>query len=153
MSKIGILIAFVMCSSLLGAQSDTILKPVGFRIVSIKSVALAKGDRIEEVELVVKGASFELAHVPIDWNFDIEAPISGVATLKASAAHGVGMPFTFSGFQQFITLALYDYGEFNMPLSVTGTVTIYNDGKERTLTLKPENIALELPNQSKDPTP
>src|ERR1700722_757978 len=117
MSKIRILVALAFTSALYCSPDDATLRPVALRVVSLKNVVLEEGDRIEEVELEVRGASFDAAHIPLDWNFDIEAPISGVATLKASAAHGVGMPFTVSAFQRFVTLAIYDYGQWNAPLA------------------------------------
>jgi hypothetical protein len=153
MSKFGIFLGLSLTSGLFASQVDSTLRPIGTRLVSLSNVALVNGDRVEEVELVVRGASFDSVRIPLDWNFDVEAPISGVANLKASAAHGVGMPFTFGAFRRFATLAIYDYGEWNAPLNVTGSVTVLNDGKERILQLKQENIILEKPNQSKDSAP
>jgi len=153
MRKIGMLASLLLSAAMCPSQGNGTLSPVGYRVVSLKGVPLERGDRIEEIELTVAGASFDSAHIPIDWSFNIGVPISGVATLKASAAHGVGMPFTFSGFQRFVTLALYDYGEWNAPLAISGKVTLYNDGAERTIDLKKENIVVEKSNQSPDPTP
>jgi hypothetical protein len=153
MRKPYFLVAVVLSVALYASGDDDTFKPVRLRQVSLRNVSLVEGDRIAAIELVIGGASFDSVHIPIDWNFDIGAPISGVATLKANAAHGVGMPFTLLPFQRFVTLAFYDYGKWSSPFTIKATIVLYNGDKERTIELRKTNIALEEPNQQlPDPT-
>jgi hypothetical protein len=145
----------IVCLSLTGAAvaaTDTFLRPVRVLEVSLRNVPLEEGERIAEIEMEVRGASFSVVRLPIDWSMEVGAPVSGVAVLKGLAAHGVGMPFTTAEFQRFVTLAIYDYGQFNSPLTIKAKLVLYHHDKrtgdsERTLDLACENLALEEPNK------
>jgi len=132
------------------AAIDTPMKPIRVQEVSLRNVPLNEGERIAAVEVEVSGASFSAVRVPIDWGFDVGAPVSGIAVLKGEAAHGVGMPFTTMEFQRFLTLALYDYGQFSAPFTIKAKLTLYRYDKkagesERTIEVPTDSIVLEEP--------
>ena len=151
-----LLTCLLMCS-LAAAQRDTLIKPVRLRDLSLQKVPLKEGERIASIEVEVAGASFSSVHIPVDWSFDVGAPVSCVALLKGEAAHGVGMPFTTDAFQRFLTLAFYEYGYKQRQFSIKVKLGLYlHDAEkgesERVIELLPESIALNEPNQPTGPT-
>jgi hypothetical protein len=99
--------ASLLISVVAVTAQTTPLKPVRLQALSLQNVALKEGERIASIEVEVSGASFRNVRIPIDWSFDVAAPISGVAVLKGEAAHGVGMLFSTGEFQRFLCLASY----------------------------------------------
>jgi hypothetical protein len=121
--------------------------------ISLQKVALREGERIASIEVIASGGRFSDLRIPSDWSFEVGAPVSGVSTLRGSAAHGVGMPFTTAEFQRFVRVV---YAE-RSALSVKVRLGLYlHDPKkgesERVLELTPESVVLETPNQTPDPT-
>jgi hypothetical protein len=134
------------------AATDTLLKPVRVRDVSLRGLQLKDGERIEAIEVEVAHARFRNVHIPDDWGIDVGPPEAGVSVLKGVAQHGTAMLFTSSEFQRFLTLAFYDYGAFDGPFTIKVKLTHfrYDNVKgesERTLDLSSRNIVLEEPDQ------
>jgi hypothetical protein len=124
----------------------------GERTLSIVNLPLGEGERVQEVHLQAYGAYFISVRFPVDWSVEIVAPTSGVASLNAEAAHGVAMPFTFSGFTHFAVLEPFA----NCPLSIKGSVVLYRHDKagretERTVELNMDRLLVSGSNQSPDP--
>src|SRR5580704_10104594 len=147
---------FLVCCAMLAA-TDTPMKPVRARDFSLRNLPLKDGERIEAIEIEVAGARFRNVRIPDDWGINISPPESDVSVLKGVAQHGTAMLFTSSEFQRFLTLAFYDYGEFNRPFTIKVKLTLYLYDKikgesERTLDLGDKCIALEEPNHLPDPT-
>lgn len=141
------LLGFLLLGGIAVAAIDTPLRPAQLRDVSLQRVPLVEGERIASIEVEVAGASFDTVHVPIDWSFDVGAPVSGVAVLKGAATHGVGMPFTTGEFQRFLRLAVYDDGYEPPKFSIKVKLGLYlNETKkgesERLIELSPECIVL-----------
>jgi len=151
------LLVFLLLCSVAAAAKDTLLKPVRLREMSLQKVPLREGERIASIEVELAGASFSVVRIPVDWSFEVSAPVSGIAVLKGEAAHGVGMPFTTEEFQRFATLAFYDYGSPQREFSVKVKLGLflYDQKKresERMIELLPECVVLNEPNQAAEPT-
>jgi hypothetical protein len=130
------------------AATDSLQKPIRLVDVSLRNVPLKEGERIAQIEMEYGGASMRTVHTPSGWSFEGGEQVSGVETLKMEAAHGVGMLFTAAEFQKFLTLAVYDYGQFDCPLPVKAKLVLHlYDQKagesERTLDLARESIVLD----------
>jgi hypothetical protein len=146
------LLVFLLLCSVAVSSKETPLKPVRVRELSLQQVPLKEGERIASVEVQVAGASFSSVRIPIDWSFEVGAPVSGVAVLKGAAAHGVGMPFTADEFQRFVTLAFYEHGFPQGEFSIKVKLGLYlNDQKkgesERVIELSAGSIILSEPIQ------
>jgi hypothetical protein len=150
-------LAFLLLCSAAVSAKDTLLKPAHLRDVSLQKLPLKEGERIASIEVTAVGASFINVHIPIDWSFEIGAPVSGVAVLKGEAAHGVGMLFTADEFQRFVTLAFCDHETPPRESSIKVKLGVFFFDRntkwesERVIELSPESIVLKGPTQPSAP--
>lgn len=114
---------------------------------------LGEGERISSIEVEAAGSRITSVHIPTDWNFEVNGPVSDVAELNGEAAHGIGMPSTTNDFQRFLTLAFYDDGVKHRPFSITVKfgLFLYDRNKKRestrTIEVPPKDIVLEETNR------
>jgi len=101
-----------------------------YRTVSFPRVALAEGERIESVEVVISCARFSaIHHIPNDWSAEVVSPVSEVSTLKAEAGHGSSSLWSSRELAKFITILVCDPSCF----SIKGTATVFTADSERTI--------------------
>ena len=140
------LLAFLLATAAVHAMEES-------APLSLRKVPLREGERIASIEVVAAGGRFTDLRIPIDWGFDVGAPVSGVSTLRGTAAHGVGMPFRTDDFQRFVRVIFSARPDLSVKVRLG--LYLYDPKKgesERTIELAPESIALEAPNQSSEPT-
>ncbi len=99
-----------------------------YKTVSLPRVSLAKGERIESVEIAISGARFTAVHrIPADWSVVVNSPDAGESTLQGEAGHGVGWLESSDELADFITILVDDPKGF----TITGKVFIASPDSER----------------------
>src|ERR1022692_4030228 len=101
-----------------------------YRTVSFPRVALAEGERIESVEVVISCGRFTaIHHIPNDWSVEVVSPVSEVSTLKATAGHGSTSLWSGHALDNFIAIMVCEPSCF----TIKGTMTVFTADKERTI--------------------
>jgi len=113
-----------------------------FRTVSLPHIALADGERIESVEVVISCARFRaINRIPNDWSEEVVSPVSEVSTFKATAGHGSTSLWSSSDLDDFITIMICEPDCFD----IKSKVGIFVGEHQRTVSFGRSELVMKTP--------
>jgi hypothetical protein len=111
-----------------------------FRTVSLPPIALADGERIESVEVVISCARFRaINRIPNDWSVEVVSPVSEVSTFKATAGHGSTSLWSGSDLDDFVTIMICEPDCFD----IKAKVGIFVGEHERTVSFGRSGLVMK----------
>ena len=116
--------------------------------MSFPPVALAEGERIVGVEMIVTCGRFcAVNRIPDDWSVEVASPVSEVTKLKASCGHGAAGLWTVADLDQFVTVCACASDCFDIKGSLVSTVDFEHEVtrayRRSDLTTSPPNPRLQ----------
>jgi len=111
-----------------------------FQTVSFPHVALAEGERIESVEVVMGCGRFRaINRIPNDWSAEVVGPSSEISTFKAYAGHGSTELWSSRDLDNFISIMDCEPSCF----TIKATMVVSTADAERTISFTQSELILK----------